>query len=354
MPEKEMLADTPLAKLVVKKKSQRLNSWQNRLIEGDNLSVLKALYDDPSIKGKVRLVYIDPPFSTKRKFNGNNNELAYDDTMVGEDYLEFLRKRLIFLREILAKDGSIYVHIDWKMGHYVRVLMDEIFGSERFINDITRIKCNPKNFARPAYGNMKDTILFYSKGKKYVWNEAKEKLTEADIKRLFPLIDDDERRYTTTPLHAPGITVNGATGKEWKGLKPPEGRHWRYRPDELTRLDNDELIHWSSTGNPRLKIYADEARKRGKKRQDIWEFKDPAYPIYPTEKNLKMLKVIVDASSNPGDLVLDCFCGSGTTLIASQMLNRHWLGIDNSKMAIEECLKQLKKYNAPFTHYQAN
>ena len=159
----------------------------NMLILGDNLSCLKTLIGNPSIRGNVRLVYIDPPFSTDQDFKGENSrvatisssqedEVAYEDRLIGAEYLEFLRKRLIFLRELLANDGSIYVHIDWKKGHYVKVLMDEVFGEEHFINDITRIKCNPKNFARPAYGNVKDMILFYSKTDSYIWNEVRQEM----------------------------------------------------------------------------------------------------------------------------------------------------------------------------------
>jgi len=334
----------------------RLDGWGNMLIFGDNLQALKTLVEDQNIKGKVRLVYIDPPFATNQEFKSGEgrtstissspeDERAYEDKLVGAEYIEFLRKRIILLREILADDGSIYVHIDWKMGHYVKVLMDEIFGQERFINDITRIKCNPKNFERKGYGNIKDMILFYSKTERYVWSEPREEMTEEDIQRLFPKVDKEGRRYTTTPLHAPGETRNGSTGQPWKGLKPPKGRHWRYSPDELSRLDEHGLIEWSSTGNPRKIIYADEVLAKGKKRQDIWEFKDPPYPTYPTEKNLEMLKVIIEASSNPDDLVLDCFAGSGTTLIAAEELGRRWIGIDNSKIAIDVAQKRLLLIN---------
>ncbi|MFN3467191.1 MAG: DNA methyltransferase, partial [Candidatus Brocadiales bacterium] len=166
----------------------------------------------------------------------SEDETAYNDRLVGAGYIEFLRERIIPLRDILADDGSIYVHIDWKMGHYVKVLMDEIFGQERFVNDITRIKCNPKNFERKGYGNIKDMVLFYTKTDHYVWNEPREDMTEEDIQRLFPKLDKDGRRYTTTPLHAPGETRNGSTGQVWKGLHPPKGRHWRYPPNELDKL----------------------------------------------------------------------------------------------------------------------
>lgn len=343
----------------------RLDKWNNMLIFGDNLQALRTLIREPNVGGKVRLIYIDPPFATYQEFKSGESrtstisyspedERAYEDKLIGAEYIEFLRKRIVLLREILSDDGTIYVHIDWKMGHYVKVLMDEIFGQEKFINDITRIKCNPKNFERKGYGNLKDMILFYSKSNHYVWNEPREEMSEEDIKRLFPKTDKDGKRYTTTPLHAPGETRNGPTGQLWKGLRPPKGRHWRYLPEELNRLDEQGLIEWSSTGNPRKKIYADEVLAKGKKRQDIWEFKDPPYPTYPTEKNLEMLRTIIEASSNPDDLVLDCFVGSGTTLVAAEETGRRWIGIDNSKVAIEVCLKRLNsvKNHSTFDLYQ--
>ncbi|MBI4723295.1 MAG: site-specific DNA-methyltransferase [Candidatus Stahlbacteria bacterium] len=143
----------------------RLDGWNNMLILGDNLIVLKTLLEDSEIARQVKLVYIDPPFATNQDFRcgdsrtisrSRQDKIAYQDRIVGIEYLEFLRQRLYLLRDILADDGSIYVHIDWKVGHYVKVLMDEIFGAKRFINNITRVKCNPKSFKRKAYGNMTD------------------------------------------------------------------------------------------------------------------------------------------------------------------------------------------------------
>jgi len=170
---------------------------------------------------------------------------------------------------------------------------------------------------------------------------------------LFKKVDKDGRRYTTIPLHAPGETANGRTGQEWRGIKPPKGRHWRSEPSVLDKLDKEGLIEWSANGVPRRKIYADE--KDGKKMQDIWEFKDPQYPNYPTEKNLGLLKLIIASSSNPEDLVLDCFCGSGTTLIAAQELGRKWIGIDQSDYAIKMTEKRLNNFPADLLsriHYE--
>lgn len=330
----------------IKGNSQSLS----KLIRGENLEVLKYLIDKMDLKGKIDLVYIDPPFSTnnifrisKEKANSiscsKGDNIAYDDSLTGAEYLEFIRERLILLRELLSDKGSIYVHIDYKTGHYIKILMDEIFGKENFLNDITRIKCNPKNFERKAYGNVKDMILFYSKTKNYIWNEPKAQLSEEEIKRLFKKVDKDGRRYTTIPLHAPGETINGPTGQPWRGMMPPKGRHWRCSPDVLEELDKNGLIEWSKNGVPRKKIYADE--KNGKKIQDVLEFKDPQNPSYPTEKNFDLLKLIISASSNIGSLVLDCFCGSGTTLKAAQELGRNWIGIDKSEEAIKVALNKL-------------
>jgi adenine-specific DNA-methyltransferase len=268
------------------------------------------------------------------------DEIAYDDSLIGSEYLEFIRERLILIKELLSEKGSIYVHIDCKIGHYVKVLMDEIFGKKNFINDITRIKCNPKNFERKGFGNIKDMILFYSKSGNHIWNEPKLPMSEEDIKRLFRKKDKDGRRYTTIPLHAPGETTNGATGQPWRGMMPPKGRHWRCPPSELEELDRKGLIEWSKNGVPRKKIYADE--KNGKKIQDILEYKDLQNPRYPTEKNLELLKLIVFASSNKDSIVFDCFCGSGTTLKAAQELGRTWIGIDKSEQAIKISLNRLK------------
>ena len=334
----------------------KLNSkWKNspnKLIYGENLSILKFLLETQNLKSKIDLVYIDPPFATKKNFavgknristisKSSSDKLAYSDNLIGAKYLEFLRERLILLRELMSEHASIYLHIDYKIGHYVKIIMDEIFGAENFRNDITRIKCNPKNFKRKGYGNVKDLILFYSKGKNPTWNEPKDEFSASDIERLFKKTDKNGRRYTTIPLHAPGETKNGKTGERWRNNFPPEGRHWRSAPEVLEKLDEQDLIEWSKNGVPRRRIFADE--RKGKKKQDVWKYKDAQYPNYPTEKNLEMLKMIISASSNKNDLILDCFCGSGTTLQAADELGRNWIGIDESAEAIKGAQKKLKE-----------
>ncbi len=314
----------------------------NKFIFGDNFYVLKDLL--PGYKGKIDLIYIDPPYGTGQDFANLEDDHAYSDKLLHSDFLEFLRKRLILLRELLSENGSIYLHIDKKIGHYVKIIMDEVFGYNNFINDITRIKCNPKNFARNAYGNYSDIVLFYAKERdRNIWNEVKEELTKEEIAVFFPKTHPKYGRYTTNPLHAPGETIDGDTGKEWSGLMPPKGRHWRYSREELTRLNKKGLIEWSDNGNPRKIIFAKE--HKGKKVQDVWEFKDRglSYVDYPTQKNHDMLRRIILNSSNEGSVVLDCFSGSGSTLFVADELKRKWIGIDNSTQSLSVVKRNFKK-----------
>lgn len=323
----------------------------NLLIQAENLSALKYLLEHEHLSEKVDLIYIDPPFATKQVFlwsperanavsSLSQGKIAYTDLLTGPAYLEFLRERIILLKALLSERGSIYVHVNVKMSHYVKVILDEIFGPENFRSDITRIKCNPKNFSRRNYGNIKDTILFYTKSNNYIWNEPYLPYAEEEKVKLFPKVDAAGRRYATVPLHAPGETQEGTTAERFAGLLPPPGRHWRCDVKQLDQWNAMGLIEWSPAGVPRKKIYLDE--KPGKRVQDIWEFKDPPHPTYPTEKNTKLLELIIQTSSEPGSLVLDCFAGSGTTLRAAQSLGRHWIGIDKSEEAIALCVQKLR------------
>ncbi len=314
---------------------------------GDNLEGLAALAE----RGvTVNLVYIDPPFATNNEFlmdaeRANavsaSGELAFADRVRGSEYLGQLRRRLEAIRRVMADDGSIYVHIDVKMEHHVRMLMDEVFGGRNFRNSITRIKCNPKNFNRYSYGNIKDTILFYSVSPHRIkWRPQEEPLTEDDAAARYPMVDGEGRRYATTPLHAPGVTRSGPTGGNWRGMPPPAGRHWRYAPEKLDELDSQGLIAWSSSGNPRKIIYAD--RSSGKLPQDVWVYKDPQRPAYPTQKNAAMLERIILTSSEPGETVMDCYAGSGATLIEAARLGRRFIGMDVSPAAWKVVRRRLR------------
>jgi adenine-specific DNA-methyltransferase len=323
------------------------NISKNRLYYGNNLPILASLLKDSQIKGKIRLVYIDPPFSTKSVFQSRSQIDAYQDLLAGSNYIEFLRERLIILRELLAEDGSIYVHLDNNMVFYIKAIMDEIFGWNNFRNLITRKKCNPKNYTRKAYGNISDYIIFYTKSNKYVWNRPVEEWTFDRAEREYAYVEKNTgRRYKKVPIHAPGVR-HGETGKPWRGMMPPPGKHWQFTPKTLDEMDSRGEIYWSPNGNPRRKIYLDKSE--GVMVQDIWlDYKDAHNQMiritgYPTEKNADLLGRIIRASSNPGDLVLDCFSGSGTTLAVSSELNRMWVGIDNSIEAIVTTLERFSK-----------
>tara|TARA_B110000503_G_scaffold99660_1_gene149089 strand:+ start:188 stop:1180 length:993 start_codon:yes stop_codon:yes gene_type:complete len=323
---------------------------QNLLIHGDNLVELSKLVQS-GFKNSIDLIYIDPPFATNQDFlisservstisRQAHGKVAYSDNFTLDEYLAFLKPRLEIMYKLLSDQGSFYFHIDYKVGHYVKILLDQIFGFDQFRADISRVKCNPKNFSRKNYGNIKDMILFYTKTKKYIWNDIGISETDASLKKRFNKIDK-KGHYTTIPLHAPGETVNGITGKKFMGSLPPKGRHWRYSPKILEKLYKKGMIEVSKTGNMRLKKYLE--LDKDKKNQDIWEFKDPQNPIYPTEKNSSMLDYIILNSSNQKSIVLDCFCGSGTALASAYKFGRFYIGIDQSKEAIRSAKLKLKK-----------
>lgn len=317
---------------------------RNSLFYGDNLPILAALMHNEHVRGHVKLIYIDPPFATNNVFQSRSQEDAYQDVLVGSHYVEFMRQRLVLLKELLAPDGSIYVHLDAHMAFHIKVIMDEVFDPKHFRNWITRKKCSHKNYTRKTYGNISDYILFYTKSDNYIWNRPLEQWTPERALKEYPYIEESTgRRYKKVPIHAPG-TRNGATGTPWKGMLPPPGKHWQYTPVQLDAMDARGEIYWSSHGNPRRKIYLDNSD--GVAVQDIWlDFRDSRNQNinitgYPTEKNPDLIERIILASSNPGDLVLDCFSGSGTTLAVAAHLGRNWIGIDKSTEAIETTLRR--------------
>jgi adenine-specific DNA-methyltransferase len=347
----DIITNCPRAKLTVAQSSKRSQGWTNRLYFGDNFPILGSLLDDPAIRGQVSLVYIDPPYSTNSVFESRQQKAAYQDLVSGAAFVEALRERLVLLRELISDRGSIYVHLDENMAFPMKIVMDEVFGSANFRNIITRKKCNTKNYTRRTYGNISDFILFYSKTDTYIWNRPVIAWSEDKGKKEYTYVEAATgRRFKKVPVHAPGVR-NGETGKPWRGVLPPPGKHWQYPPSVLEEMDRRGEMFWSSNGNPRRKIYLDESD--GVPVQDIWmDFKDAHNQNiditgYPTEKNIEMLEQIVSASSNPGDLVLDCFAGSGTTLAAAGNLGRRWIGIDNSKEAISTIVNRLRFGSQP-------
>ncbi len=326
-----------------------------RLYHADNLDVLNALLLDKEVCGKVTLIYIDPPYNTGGAFETRDFKHAYNDRFSIEGYLDFMRSRLKLMHRLLSEDGSIYIHLDSNMVFHIKVMMDEIFGMQYFKGMITRKKCKSKNFTKKTYGNISDYILFYSKNENPVWNRPYEEWSDEKILKEYPCIEENTgRRYKKVPIHAPGIR-NGSTGAAWRGLMPPQGKHWQFTPDKLDEMDANGEIYWSANGNPRRKVYLD--RSNGVPVQDIWldyldvNNQNTLITGYPTEKNIDMLKRIIETSSCPGDLVLDCFAGSGTTLVAAEELGRQWIGVDIGEEAISTMIKRFKIGSQPMGDY---
>lgn len=320
-------------------------AYTSTIVYGDNLRAMRALLHGEGFAGRVRLVYIDPPYASGGRYVSRDQQEAYVDNLRGASYLEFMRRRLILMRELLASDGSIYVHIDATMLFPLKLIMDEVFGPANFRNMITRRKCSRKNYTRNQYGNVADYILFYTKSDEYVWNQPHIPWDSAAAEREYPGIEEGtRRRFKKVPVHAPG-TRNGATGEPWRGMNPPPGKHWQYTPDRLDEMDRRGEIYWSPTGNPRRKIYLDESP--GIPVQDIWlEYMDAQNQMamitgYPTEKNAEMIRRIVLASSGEGDLVADVFGGSGTVADVAEHEGRRWLTMDSSLLAIDTTIRRL-------------
>lgn len=322
-------------------------NWTNKLVVGDNLQVLKTLLEmknrgelkNADGSNGVRLCYIDPPFATKQEFQGARGQRAYRDKIAGAEFVEFLRKRLVFIRELLSEDGVLYLHLDTRKAHYIKVVLDEIFGEQNFRAEIVwqRTSAHP---SASNYGRIHETIYFYSKSSLYRWNVQHQPYDTYYLDQFYTHYDEDGRRWRRSDLTAPGIR-RGDSGQPWRGIDPSEkGRHWGVPRSDLDRLDDEGRIHWpeKTGGVPQLKRYADE--QPGVTLQDIWTDIKPMHNLsservgYPTQKPLELLERIIRASTDEGDLVLDCFAGSGTAAVAAERRGRRWIANDAGKLAI--------------------
>ncbi len=318
--------------------------WKNLIVQGDNLQFLKTCYRnvDPlikgKVKGKVKLICIDPPFATKSEFSGSEGERSYADKVDTAEFIEALRERLIYQRELLADDGSIYVHLDQKMNHYVKIMMDEIFDKDHFRNEIVWRR-GPQKSHGLGYGRNADKILFYTRGNDYCWNKQVGELSDEYLKSFK---EDDKGKYVTTPLHSGKPAKNVPA---WRGIIPPSGRGWAYKIEMLEEFDRQGIVEWSKSGIPRLKRYLDDIE--GAAIQELWVdikpllTKTTEHTSYPTQKPEALLERIIRASSNPGDLVMDIFGGSGTTAAVAEKLGRRWITCDFGKHAIYTMQKRL-------------
>ena len=303
--EEEILAEVMSVPLQpIREFGGSTDGWRNQLVFGDNLQALRTLVDqkrdgillNASGEPGVQLVYIDPPFASRRDFKGAQEERAYRDKIVGAEFLEFLRRRLVLLRELMSETGSIFIHIDSKKGHYVKVLMDEIFGEQNFRNEIVwhyynKMQGNVKRFASDH-----DVILWYSKSSTYTFKALKEKRPEGPVQQIKRVWNKEDKRL---------VNLKGADGKVV------------YQETDEKTIDDV----W------RMPMLQPADRTQNLK--------------YPTQKPEGLVARIVEAASAPGDLVLDAFAGSGTTPAVAEKLGRRWIAIDCGKLAIYTIQKRM-------------
>ena len=359
----------------------------NTLYYGDNLEILRKYIKDES----VDLIYLDPPFNSQRAYNiifpdktgklsraqiqafedtwfwGEESQQAFDEIMMGTyslelkdmmkafkefmgpsnlmAYLTMMAVRLVEMHRVLKMTGSLYLHCDPTASHYLKVLLDQVFGVRNFRNEIIWQRTNAHNNPAKRFCRVNDTILFYSKAGKAIWNTLRTDYSAEQLSRYKP--DKSGRLYTGQDLT---ITHKGDSKNrfEWRGTTPPIGRAWAYSKERLEELRKQGRILMKANDSPRLdglKVYLDE--KEGKAIGTIW------FDIgrvgntsgerlgYPTQKPVALLERIIQASSNEGDVVMDPFCGCGTAIAAAEKLGRNWIGIDVTHLAISLIKKRI-------------
>jgi DNA modification methylase len=365
----------------------------NQLYYGDNLEVLRKFIKDESID----LCYIDPPFNSKRNYNQIYNNIgsedkaqaqAFIDTWTWDDhannglaeiqsnyqghftaqsidlisgltkvlgkgsllaYLVSMTLRIAEIYRVLKPTGSFYLHCDPSASHYLKLVLDAVFCSQKGIyqSEIvwrrTTAHGNAKQGAKKFEINF-DTIFFYSKSNNYTFNTIYEPFKEEQIQQQYNKFDENGRRYRlVTPTAAKG---GGDTSYEFHGVKPPKGRFWAYSKDNMEKFYKENKLYFSSTGQPYIKYYLDE--RPGVAVMSFWDDIKPMSPTskerlgYPTQKPEALLERIIQASSNENDVILDAYCGCGTTVAVSQRLNRQWIGIDITYQSISLILKRLE------------
>ena len=346
-------------------------NWQNRTLwTGDNLDILRGMNSDC-----VDLIYLDPPFNSNRTYSAPIGSeaagAAFKDSWTLDDvdlawhgeiaerepalygvidaaglahsksmksYLIMMAVRLLEMKRIVKKTGSLYVHCDDAASHYLKMLMDCIFGKACFRNEIVWQRYGSHNDAR-KYGRVSDRLLFYAL-KGATWNTQRLPLDDETVARNYRH-KDEMGRFTTSPLHARTLS-GGGYEYTWRGIHDI----WKFPENRLEELDAEERIYWPPRGRtPRRKVYLDEVggKPLADVMTDISIVGGKERTGYPTQKPLALLDRIIKASSNEGDLVLDPFCGCATACVAAERLRRQWVGIDLSPKAAQLVRQRLKQ-----------
>ncbi len=359
-------------------RSDGVEGWRNRLIYGDNLLAMAALLagdeTTPSLRGKVDLIYIDPPFDSKADYRTKVTlpgveleqtptmieQFAYSDTWSDgtASYLAMITPRLILMRELLADTGSIYVHLDWHVGHYVKIVMDELFGKTNHLGEIVWQRTSAHGDTK-FFGNVIDRIYCYSKVQdNYPWQQQYVPFDPDYVESEYRYTDADGRRFRRGDLTGAG-TTNGETGQPWRGLNPKSiGRHWARPPRDLDELDKIGKIYWPPKGKwPHQKVYLDESP--GARVSNLWRDIPPLNNVakegtgYNTQKPERLIERIIKATCPAGGLVADFNGGSGTTSAAAERSGRRWITSDIGKPACMIMRKRLIDQDAKPFLYQA-
>ncbi len=309
----------------------------------------------------VDLIYADPPFFTNEEWEiiwGDGFEIrAFEDRWKGgvENYIAWMEPKIRECFRVLKDTGSMYLHCDWHAADYLKVLIDKIFG-DRMVNSIVWKRTSAHSGSQNVrkFGAIHDRLLFYSKTDDYVFNPQYVPYDEEYVEKYYRYKDPDGRRWTSSDLMARGVR-DGDSGKPWRGIDPAKrGNHWKFTVQRLDELVEEGRIYFPKKrgGVPRYKRYLDEMK--GQLLQDIWMDIKPISAHskerlgYPTQKPVELLERIINASSNPMDIVLDPFCGCGTSLVAAHNLKRRWIGIDISPTACKLMGERLRKFYADY------
>ena len=357
-------------------------NWANQTIwTGDNLYIMRGMNSE-----SVDLIYLDPPFNSKANYaapiGSQAAGAAFKDTWTLSDvdaewinlieakhpalyrvllaamtnsdksYLAYMAARLLEMKRLLKPTGSIYLHCDPTMSHYLKLLMDAIFGRKAFKTQIAWKRSTAHSDTkqgRKQHGRVQDSILFYAIGKVWKWNPQYTPYSAEYIQNTYDRVEDSTgRRYTLDNITGPGGASKGNPRYEVMGVT----RYWRYSEDEMQRLINAGRIVQTNPGNvPRYKRYLDEMP--GVPLQDIWvDIQKSKKEItgYPTQKPMALLERIIKASSKKDDVVLDPFCGCATTCVAADALNRQWVGIDISAKAAELVRQRINDLTRKIIH----
>ncbi len=366
--------------------------WKNKLYFGDNLGILREHVATES----VDLIYLDPPFNSNASYNvlfkeksgeesaaqitafedtwgwGLESEATYKEIVtsgprkladlmqallafLGRNdmmaYLVMMAIRLVELHRVLKQTGSIYLHCDPTASHYIKLLLDAIFGGQNFRNEIVWQRTSAHANVSQRYGSIHDILFFYSRAEKTVWNQQYSPYEKEYIETFFDQVDDSGRRYFRRDLTAAMSHASSGQLYTWKGITPPPSRCWAMKKENMDKLEAEGRIHWPKKkgGMPRLKLYPEDLP--GVPIQDIWADIRTIHNLsverlgYETQKPEALLERIIKSSSNEGDIVLDPFCGCGTAVAVAERLRRRWIGIDITYLAINLVQRRLRDHH---------